>query len=103
MVRTKHVGHIRDVRRLIVAMSRARLGLYVFGRQSLFVTCTELKSTFSQLFARSVNLQIIPFERYPSDRNLSDYPSPTTEIGDVNQLIEINKQLAIQSNNIPRR
>jgi intron-binding protein aquarius len=26
LVRTKHVGHLRDVRRLIVAMSRARLG-----------------------------------------------------------------------------
>ena len=32
LVRTKHVGHLRDVRRLIVAMSRARLGLYIFGR-----------------------------------------------------------------------
>ena len=32
LVRTKTVGHIRDVRRLIVAMSRARLGLYIFGR-----------------------------------------------------------------------
>jgi len=32
LVRTKTVGHLRDVRRLIVAMSRARLGLYVFCR-----------------------------------------------------------------------
>ena len=32
LVRTKTVGHLRDVRRLIVAMSRARLGLYVFAR-----------------------------------------------------------------------
>jgi intron-binding protein aquarius len=33
LVRTKAVGHLRDVRRLIVAMSRARLGLYVFCRR----------------------------------------------------------------------
>lgn len=33
LVRTKHIGHIRDVRRLVVAVSRARLGLYVFCRQ----------------------------------------------------------------------
>lgn len=33
LVRTRAVGHIRDVRRLVVAMSRARLGLYVFGRK----------------------------------------------------------------------
>ena len=27
LVRTRSVGHVRDVRRLVVAMSRARLGL----------------------------------------------------------------------------
>lgn len=32
LVRSKAVGHIRDMRRLVVAVSRARLGLYVFGR-----------------------------------------------------------------------
>lgn len=26
LVRTKNVGHLRDIRRLVVAMSRARLG-----------------------------------------------------------------------------
>jgi intron-binding protein aquarius len=29
LVRTRAIGHLRDVRRLVVAMSRARLGLYV--------------------------------------------------------------------------
>lgn len=33
LVRTRTVGHLRDVRRLVVAMSRARLGLYIFGRK----------------------------------------------------------------------
>ena len=46
LVRTKHVGHLRDVRRLVVAMSRARLGLYVVARVSLFQTCTELQPAF---------------------------------------------------------
>ena len=32
LVRTTAVGHLRDVRRLVVALSRARLGLYVFCR-----------------------------------------------------------------------
>ena len=36
LVRSKAAGHIRDVRRLVVAMSRARLGLYIFGRRDLF-------------------------------------------------------------------
>ena len=42
LVRTRFVGHLRDVRRLVVAMSRARLGLYVFCRRSLFEQCYEL-------------------------------------------------------------
>ncbi len=46
LVRTRAVGHLRDVRRLVVAMSRARLGLYVFGRASVFANCYELQPTF---------------------------------------------------------
>lgn len=46
LVRTKAVGHLRDVRRLVVAMSRARLGLYIFGRVALFKNCFELQQTF---------------------------------------------------------
>ena len=47
LVRTKHVGHLRDVRRLVVAMSRARLGLYILARVPLFQSCTELQPAFS--------------------------------------------------------
>jgi len=46
------VGHIRDVRRLVVAMSRARLGLYVLARVSLFKNCFELRPTFSKVIAQ---------------------------------------------------
>lgn len=42
LVRTTAVGHFRDVRRAVVALSRARLGLYVFGRAALFAQCAEL-------------------------------------------------------------
>ncbi|PSS26492.1 Intron-binding protein like [Actinidia chinensis var. chinensis] len=52
LVRTRFVGHLRDVRRLIVAMSRARLGLYVFCRRSLFEQCYELQPTFQLLLQR---------------------------------------------------
>ena len=47
LVRTRHVGHLRDVRRLVVAMSRARLGLYVLARVSLFSKCRELIPAFT--------------------------------------------------------
>jgi hypothetical protein len=43
------VGHLRDVRRLVVALSRARLGLYVFGRRALFENCYELRPAFDKL------------------------------------------------------
>lgn len=46
LVRTKAVGHLRDVRRLVVAMSRARFGLYIFGRAALFRNCFELQPVF---------------------------------------------------------
>lgn len=64
LVRTASVGHVRDVRRLVVAMSRARLGLYVFCRTSLFSKCFELKPVFSQLLTRSTKLQLVVGETY---------------------------------------
>ncbi|XP_063040700.1 RNA helicase aquarius isoform X2 [Engraulis encrasicolus] len=62
LVRTKAVGHLRDVRRLVVAMSRARLGLYIFARVSLFQNCFELTPAFNQLTARPQQLHIRPQE-----------------------------------------
>ena len=53
------------MRRLVVAMSRARLGLYVFARVSLFHNCFELIPAFQQLTARPLQLQLLPDERYP--------------------------------------
>jgi len=51
LVRTRAVGHLRDVRRAVVALSRARLGLYVFARAALFTACLELAPALSQLTA----------------------------------------------------
>lgn len=64
LVRTKHVGHLRDVRRLIVAMSRARLGLYVFGRVSLFKECHELKPVLDVMLKRPTRLALYYDEVY---------------------------------------
>ncbi|XP_047322959.1 RNA helicase aquarius [Impatiens glandulifera] len=58
LVRTRFVGHLRDVRRLVVAMSRARLGLYVFCRRSLFEQCYELQPTFQLLLQRPEHLAL---------------------------------------------
>jgi hypothetical protein len=41
-----------------VALSRARLGLYVFGRRSLFANCFELQPAFSRLLARPTQVRV---------------------------------------------
>ncbi len=65
-VRTKAVGYLRDVRRLVVAMSRARLGLYIFGRMSLFQNVYELSPVFNLLLKRPTKLQVVAGETYAS-------------------------------------
>ncbi|KAG9303733.1 hypothetical protein G9A89_018630 [Geosiphon pyriformis] len=85
LVRTRSVGHIRDVRRLIVAMSRARLGLYVFCRRALFENCYELTPTFNKLLERPDRLKLIINEMWPSERAVEDHGNPY-EITDVTHL-----------------
>ena len=57
-MRTCFVGHLHDVRRLVVAMSHARLGLSVFCRCSLFEQCYELQPTFQLLLQRPDRLAL---------------------------------------------
>merc|ERR1711997_1344718 len=68
LVRTYNVGHLRDVRRLVVAMSRARLGLYIFARVGLFQNCYELQPAFNILMKRPLELHLCPNEVYGSTR-----------------------------------
>lgn len=49
LVRTKGFGHFRDIRRITVAVSRARYGLYVFGYLTLFSSLAEMKNILNLL------------------------------------------------------
>ncbi|KYQ92453.1 intron-binding protein aquarius like protein [Tieghemostelium lacteum] len=89
LVRTKTFGHIRDVRRLIVAMSRARLGLYVFCKRSLFQTCYETISSLSHFLKKSDKLTLIQ-ESYPTNRLLTDTVSK-------DQILEIQNSFQMKS------
>ncbi|CAI2352516.1 unnamed protein product [Caenorhabditis sp. 36 PRJEB53466] len=72
LVKTRNIGHIRDVRRLIVALSRARLGLYVLGRAKVFMDCLELTPAM-RIFAQSPRkLILLPFEPFPAQRKLTE-------------------------------
>ncbi|XP_022909695.2 RNA helicase aquarius isoform X1 [Onthophagus taurus] len=87
LVRTKAVGHLRDVRRLVVAMSRARLGLYVFARTSLFRNCFELTPAFQILMSRPLCLEMVLNEMYPSGRFNNVIPtSNIIKIQDMTQM-----------------
>ncbi|VDM99005.1 unnamed protein product, partial [Thelazia callipaeda] len=74
LVRTKNIGHIRDVRRLVVALSRARLGLYVLGRVNLFRNCLELSTAFNRLCKNPQKLMIVPSETYSMYRKNGNPP-----------------------------
>ena len=64
--------NFRDVRRLVVAMSRARLGLYVFGRVNMFKNCFELVPAFNILTSRPVDgLHLCPDEVHPTSRQVT--------------------------------
>jgi intron-binding protein aquarius len=76
LVRSKTVGHLRDVRRLVVACSRARLGLYIFGRKDLFSNCIELGPTFDRLNKRPSRLQLVLGENYKCNRKVGDVSKP---------------------------
>jgi len=84
LVRTESVGHLRDIRRLVVAASRARLGLYVFGRQKLFENCQELSQTFGLLLKKPSVLQLVDGEKFPCSRMIDDESTQTViDIHDV--------------------
>jgi len=65
LVRTKRVGYLRDIRRMTVAFSRARLGLYVLGRKEVFEGCPELAESWKRLVVgRGEKLELVTGEMY---------------------------------------
>ena len=76
LVRTQRMGYLRDIRRMIVAVSRARLGLYVFGRLYLLKQCHEWDPILKRLiripsdfvpYSKIGSLILLPEEHYDLD------------------------------------
>ncbi|KAL7905909.1 P-loop containing nucleoside triphosphate hydrolase protein [Trichoderma velutinum] len=76
LTRTSRVGYLRDVRRMTVAFSRARLGLYVLGRREVFEACPELRPAFDVLLQRPDKLTLVTGELFPTERQSTDENSP---------------------------
>ncbi|KAH8821620.1 DEAD helicases superfamily protein-like protein [Xylogone sp. PMI_703] len=72
LTRTSRVGYLRDIRRLTVALSRARLGLYILGRREVFESCLELRQAFEILLQRPDKLMLVTGELWPSRRILAE-------------------------------
>ncbi|QDS75244.1 hypothetical protein FKW77_000563 [Venturia effusa] len=70
MTRTLRPGYLRDLRRLTVALSRSRLGLYILGRKAVFESCYEVQDAFKLLFDRPNKLQLVVGEMFPTQRLL---------------------------------
>ena len=85
LTRTSRTGYLRDIRRLTVALSRARLGLYILGRRKVFETCYELKEVFDRLFQRPDKLLLVLNEMHQTDRKLNDIVD-VTEMASVEHL-----------------
>lgn len=79
------MGYLRDVRRLTVALSRARLGLYIVGRRAVFESCFELKPAFDILAQRPDKLALVPGEMFPTSRSL-EADSESTPMESVEHL-----------------
>ena len=87
LVRTTRPGYLRDLRRLTVALSRARLGLYVLGRRNVFVAAAEFKQAFDLPFQRSRYLLLTTGEMYPTTR-LVEADAAATEMVSVEHLMQ---------------
>lgn len=73
------MGYLRDIRRLTVALSRARLGLYILGRREVFEACYELRPAFELLLQRPDKLVLSTGEMWPSTRVLAEPENTTAE------------------------
>lgn len=72
LVRTSRPGYLRDMRRLTVALSRARLGFYILGRRSVFQSSPELGRAFELPMKRPEKLMLTTGEMWPTQRGLQD-------------------------------
>ena len=78
LTRTKTVGYLRDVRRLTVALSRAKLGLYILGRRALFREVPGLDIAMGKGNEEG-HLEVVTGEMYPTTRGI-EQEVPATQI-----------------------
>jgi len=69
-----------------VALSRARLGLYVLGRREVFETVPELREAFDILLTRPDTLQLVIGEMFDTASRRVEAETDATEMDGVEHL-----------------
>ena len=97
LVRTRSIGHIRDIRRLIVAASRARLGWYVFGAASVFQDCYEMQPVYRQWSERPLQLALVKGEAFGRcTRKIDDTATDVTFISGLEEMDVLVRQMTTE-------
>lgn len=102
LTRTRHPGYLRDIRRLTVALSRARLGLYILGRFSVVQSSPELQEAFRLPLERPEKLVLTTGEVFPTQRSLDD-KIEATEMSGVEHLGQYVFEMTQAKVNMPKR
>lgn len=92
MVRTQGIGFLRDPRRILVAFSRARYGLYVFGRFNNFAHFPEHRQLFESLEKKGLKLQILASEAAESGREEGSVAKEGESIADFHGLFQVVRE-----------
>lgn len=101
LTRTKSVGYLRDFRRLVVAFSRGRFGLYVFGNFSLFNKYDEFKIVMDYFKQKSFKLELYPSESFKNHQEQLINPinrknSQLVVIETSKNMLELSKTLYME-------
>ncbi|ETB56423.1 hypothetical protein YYC_05569 [Plasmodium yoelii 17X] len=87
LVRSKSIGYMKNVKRLIVAFSRARYGLYVVGNYNLYKKNYEFKKPLYFFKKNKLELSLQMNENFNSIERQSN--NPPVIIKDLNQFYSI--------------
>jgi intron-binding protein aquarius len=79
------VGYLRHIRRWVVALSRARLGLYVFGQRNVFENCGEVGECWKRVVANGDKLELVSGEMWPTQRKVILVQTVLTQVNDAAQ------------------
>ncbi|EUD67827.1 hypothetical protein C922_02016 [Plasmodium inui San Antonio 1] len=92
LVRSRSIGYMKNIKRLIVAFSRARFGLYVVGNYNLYKKNYEFKKPLYFFRKNRLELSLQMNEQF--DTAQREGSSPTVIVKDLNHFYSIIYPLA---------